>query len=323
MFKRIVLVGAGNIGSRHLQALAKLPIELSVDIVEKEKENFKIAEKRLMETGFDKKLFQYQHYENIDSVKVPADLVIVATNSKGRSNLVISLLEKGFTRFLLEKIVTQSKQEYEDLMKKMNEKNSKAWVDTAHVYFDSYQKIKRYFDESFPLHVSVKCGNEGLGCNAIHFINLFSFLVNDYKVKLNGNSLDNEILENKRGKELVEFSGTIKGSISNGSSFTISFSQHENLPITLEILGKDKHLFIDETKGFMKLLKGERQLDFLFNYELQSDLTTKIVKDILNNDSCILPSLEEASEMHYELFRIFNSHLKMITGRDSNICPIT
>ena len=34
MEKRIILVGCGNIGSRHLQAIAKLPYGIKVDIVE-------------------------------------------------------------------------------------------------------------------------------------------------------------------------------------------------------------------------------------------------------------------------------------------------
>ncbi len=323
MVKKIVLVGAGNIGSRHLQALAKLPYELSIDIVEKETKNFEISEKRLLEIGFNKDLLKYQFHQDFEDLKGPADLVIVATNSKGRADLVIDLLDRGFSRFLLEKIVTQSKEEYEKLLNKINEKNSKAWIDTARVYFDSYQKIKEYFRDSGPLHVSVNCGNEGLGCNAIHFINLFSYLCNNYKVKLNGDALDNQILPNKRGNDLVEFSGTITGSVSNGSSFTVTFVQHENLPFTVEILGKDKHLFIEERKGIMNLLKGEKELDFTFNEELQSNLTTKIVKDILEKDSCLLPTLQESSYVHYDLFRIFNSHLKKVTNKESNICPIT
>jgi len=34
MVRRVILIGCGNIGSRHLQALAKLEYDLSVDIVE-------------------------------------------------------------------------------------------------------------------------------------------------------------------------------------------------------------------------------------------------------------------------------------------------
>ena len=45
--KCAVVVGAGNIGSRHLQALAKLPYKLTLDIVEKEPKNFDIAIRRL------------------------------------------------------------------------------------------------------------------------------------------------------------------------------------------------------------------------------------------------------------------------------------
>lgn len=321
--KRVVVVGAGNIGSRHLQALAKLPYKLTLDIVEKEPKNFDIAIRRLNEIDYEKTRINYQYYNDLNKLKEPADLVIVATNSTGRANLVAKLLDIGYSRFLLEKIVTQSVEEYQMLLDKMEKNNVKAWVDTARVYFDAYQKIKSYFKNSKPIHVSVNCGNEGLGCNAINFINLFSFLCDDYKVTLNGGSLYDEILPNKRGKDLVEFAGTITGNVNNGSSLTVTFTHHKNLPFTVEIIGKDKHLFIEERHEIMNLLKGEKPLDFKFKNELQSTLTAKIVKDIFERDSCLLPTLKQSSYVHYELFRIFNAHIKKILNEEKPLCPIT
>ena len=49
MRKKILLVGCGNIGSRHLQALAKLPFEVNVEIIEPNKISQQLAIKRLNE----------------------------------------------------------------------------------------------------------------------------------------------------------------------------------------------------------------------------------------------------------------------------------
>ena len=47
MKKRIILVGCGNIGSRHLQAIAKLSYDIQVDIVEPNNDAVSLAKTRL------------------------------------------------------------------------------------------------------------------------------------------------------------------------------------------------------------------------------------------------------------------------------------
>jgi len=53
--KRICLIGCGNVGSRHLQAIAKLPYDIQIDVVEPQSESKKIAISRLDEIEFDEK----------------------------------------------------------------------------------------------------------------------------------------------------------------------------------------------------------------------------------------------------------------------------
>ena len=47
--KKFTLVGCGNVGSRHLQALAKLPFDIDVKIVEPSKDAQDLAKTRLNE----------------------------------------------------------------------------------------------------------------------------------------------------------------------------------------------------------------------------------------------------------------------------------
>ena len=46
MTKKITLIGCGNVGSRHLQALAKTSFELEVNVVEPDENAKEIAENR-------------------------------------------------------------------------------------------------------------------------------------------------------------------------------------------------------------------------------------------------------------------------------------
>ena len=60
-----------------------------------------------------------------------------------------------------------------------------------------------------------------------------------------------------------------------------------------------------------------------FEFEHVSSTTTKIVNDLLEKEECLLPKVEELYNIHSELFKIFNKHIKEKTGMTKEICPIT
>ncbi len=322
MEKKILLVGCGNIGSRHLQALTKLPWSSDIDIVDPNKNAQNLAKKRLEETDYNKNNYNFSWHESIKGLH-KSDLVIVATNSPGRVNIINQLLEQDHSRFLIEKMVCQSNEEYDLLLTKTKSFNAKGWVNTARRYFLSYQKIKPIFENSEPINLAISGGNEGLGSNAIHFIDLLSWVLKNYKIKLSGDYHFNKIYSIRRGTSLKEFAGTIIGSTQNGSSISITFLPFDNLPIIIGISGESNHIIIDETNERIFNLKNQNEISSQFKVEYSSSLTSKIAQDILNNDECLLPTLEDSSFAHKELFRIFNQHIKKLTNEDRALCPIT
>lgn len=321
--KKIVLIGSGEIGSRHLQALAKLPLKIHVNIVEPDDLKFNKAIRRLKDIKIIEDKFTYTHHNDLSNLEGKEDLVIVSTNSDIRTTIVLELLKKGYKRFILEKMVCQSEKDYRKLLEIISSTKSKAWVNSSRVYIKSYKILKNYFKNSNPLHFSVNRGNQGLGSNAFHFFILFGFFCDNYKLNINADYLDKEILSNKRGKKFCEFSGTLIGRNSNGSTITITFSKHEKIPLTINIIGKNKHIIIEEESEKIHFLKGIGKNKIKFNNELQSSLTTKIVKDILKKDYCELPTIMESSFIHYELFKKFNLHLKRYSKKQFHLCPIT
>ncbi len=67
--KKIALVGCGNIGSRHLQALAKLPYKLNIEVVEIDKNSQQVAKSRLEEINYSKDNLHCTWYDNIKKLK--------------------------------------------------------------------------------------------------------------------------------------------------------------------------------------------------------------------------------------------------------------
>ena len=320
MNKRILLVGCGNIGSRHLQALVKLPFKTDIEIVEPNENAKKLAKIRLDEIPFKKSSFNIEWHSSLQKTK-SCELVILATPSTNRVELIEELLKMGHNRLLIEKIVCQSDHDYKHLLSLIHSTNSKGWINTSRRYFTSYQNLKNQIQSNSKLNFVVNAGNMGLGSNALHFVDLFTWITNSKNFTLNGDYLDDKLLDNKRGAEFKEFSGTITGKSSNGSTLSINFLQKENIPVFVSIFDEKNALVIDETTE--KIYDLVKQQTSEFKVEFQSTLTTKISTDILEKDDSFLPSLKESEIAHSELFRIFNHHIKKITHLEVEKCPIT
>ena len=277
-----------------------------------------LAKKRLEKTEYDKSRFNFLWNSEIRDSKYN-DLVILATLSKNRLEQIKTLV-KSNKRFLLEKMVCQSEIEYDSIISLINSTSSKAWINASRRYFNSYQNLKKQFLENFDTDIVINGGNMGLGSNAIHFLDLFSWFTNKTTFELDGKFLDNEILDNKRGNDYKEFSGTIMGKSANNSKFFLNFSRNYNLPLCVGFFGK-KTFIVNETKGECLDLSDDSKSQF--KIELQSDLTAKVAHDILKTDNSLLPTLEDSKLAHCELFRIFNEHVRKITKQEVDKCPIT
>ncbi len=316
----MLVVGCGNVGSRHLQSLVRLPFPLNITVIEPNLNSQRIAKSRLDKSNSaDKKISWFRSM--LESEKV-FDLVIVATSAGDRKNILDRLLEHGNKRFLIEKMVCQSKQDYEELMNKVKAKDAVGWVNTNRRCFPFYRKIKDNIDPDEKLQISIIAGNGGLGSNAIHFVDLFLWFTNSSTISLNGKFLTDKLYPSKRKNEYLEFSGTIIGRNSD-SILTISFLPVDNLPFVVEIVTEKIHIIIDETNEKVIRVRDSVGIDRSFKYLHVSDLTQDIVSDILKNDTCCLPRIEDLFYAHSELFRIFNWHIKKLTHKEPSLCPIT
>ena len=323
LLKRIILIGCGNIGSRHLQALIKLQHNVFIEIVEPNIKAQLLAKSRLKEIKRNKMKHELIWHKSISELKNKSDLIIIATNAENRVNLMEKILKLGHKRFLVEKIVCQSSQEYEKLLFLMKKFNAKGWVNINRKYFKSYQKINKDFKNSRYIHMSVFSEGSVLGTNAIHYLDLFCWLAKEKQIKLDGEFLSKKLLKNKRNSRFIEFSGNINGFTKNGSSISLKFSNQGNESHQIKIYDGEKFTNINELKEEAYSVNRNGIKYFKFEFEHVSSLTTKIVNNILTNDDCLLSSLQDSYQIHKELFRIFNQHLKKILKRNLRLCPIT
>ncbi len=224
-------------------------------------------------------------------------------------------------------MVCQSIFEYEKILECFKKYDAKGWVNTNFRYFSFYQKLVKYFSKNTSskntsLKFVIVGGDKGLGSNAIHFLDLFLWFTNSNTITLNGNNLTEKLLPNKRSLGLVEFSGTITGK-TNNSSISINFSHLFENSVIVEISNSEHHIRIDTDKSIITKIRGLDDFFEDFKFQHTSELTKKITNDVLQTDTCNLPMLDDLYLVHSELFRIFNLHIKKLTNRESDICPIT
>jgi predicted dehydrogenase len=318
--KKILIVGCGNIGGRHLQSLLDFQnIALDITVVEPNKITLNNA-KSIFST--DDLHHNLTWVSNILDLTDSYDFTIVATQATNRIQLVNQLLAKGNSRFLIEKMVCQSISEYKKILECFKKYDAKGWVNTNFRYFSFYQKLIKYFSKNTPLKFLIVGGDKGLGSNAIHFLDLFLWFTHSDIISLNGDNLTEKLLPNKRSSGLVEFSGIITGK-TNDSSISINFSHSFENSIIIEISNSEHHIRIDTDKSIITKIKGLDDFFDDFKFQHTSELTKKIINDVLQTDTCNLPMLDDLYLIHSELFRIFNLHIKKLTNKESDICPIT
>ena len=200
--KSVLIVGFGVMGCRHAQSFLDKKKDYEVHILEPSDESIKQNIKRI---GAEKSDFIW--YKNIDNIPL-LDIAIIATSSYPRFEIVKNLIKMGYKKFLLEKVVFQSEKQFSTIIKMIDESDSVAYCNFVNRYFVAYNNIKKQLDRSNKkININVLGGalQLGLGCNAIHYIDILQYLTNNDEIQLT-DSLSGEI-----GKVPVfayNFSGT-------------------------------------------------------------------------------------------------------------------
>lgn len=126
--RKVLLVGAGGIGSRHLQALAKSEIPLQIQVVARSEKSLTLAKERCLEANNTAEK-RVEYYTNLNQIASRVGVAIVATNSDVRKDVIESLLNKTEISYLiLEKVLFQKLKDYEIVEHILEQKHVKAWV---------------------------------------------------------------------------------------------------------------------------------------------------------------------------------------------------
>jgi len=325
MSKKIVIIGAGQLGSRHLQGIAQSTFDISIEVLEPFESSRKIAEERYYQIKNRGNVVDINFYDSILKLSNEIDLCIVATGSDVRFKIIQELLDsKNVKNIILEKVLFQSIKEYYDTEKLLEKTQTLCWVNHPRRMYPFYKKLKSYLQNAKQISYCFHGGAWGLGCNGLHFIDHLAYIANATGLQLSNEFLNNEIYNSKR-KGYLEFNGLLSGKIAN-HSFSL-YSNENVVPSMLTISSDIIVLKIDETAG--KILISKKENDWMWEeinekiIYFQSELSQIFLNDILINNTCSLPSYKESMSLHIPFIECLLNQMEKVKNKKYTICPIT
>ena len=303
---KILLVGCGKLGSRHLEGILNDRKKFHITVLDTAKQSIKFCKKNIL-TRFGKnavnKILWLSKLSSKSNIK-NFDLAIIATSSINRAQ-IIEKIAKNFKikRWLIEKVLAQSTHDLK-LIKKCLKNAKCVYVNVPRRQMKWYQDLKLFFKKKRPIKVIKEGNNWGLACNAVHFIDLVIWLTGEKLISVNTQKLEKNWFNSKRDG-FFEINGELITKFSNGSKLILKSKKKikKNI-LTINLSNKDKwEIFEDKGLSIFSSTSKNKKKYFYGKLELQSEMTGNIVNSLIIKNNCKLTRLSKAIKYH-EMFLV-------------------
>jgi hypothetical protein len=328
MYKKILLVGCGQLGSRHLQAAASLEEVKDIHVVDPSPQSLDMGRVRLKEISDLNPRVTFRWFSGLTEDSYGGDLCIVSTQAKGRCDLVKKIAAQGrYRHFLIEKIVAQSVEEYRDLLAFAQAHHLSVWVNCKSRAYGIHKYIKSRLDPRAPIIFQSAGGNHGLANNGIHTADLFVFHDGTGVIERMGSRIAPSLLPSKRGGGIFDLGGTLWGCSVKGSTLSLTFAPEDSSPDHISIVSARCRFMIDHFQKFAFESYADedwkwRQIPIEENW-MVSHMTKAFVRDILTRDRCELPTLRDCFAAHEFILSELQPHFNRLLNQNNSFCPVT
>lgn len=313
----VLLVGAGQLGSRHLQGLMTSQYALHIIVVDTSIDSLRLAELRANEIGLGAHKIEYTNAIPPSDI----DVCIIATSSAIRAKVTREVLNRCSIRnVIFEKVLFQKEDEYIEVDKLIKNARVKAWVNCPRRLYPSYQELKSRI-RSDQLTMTVSGSAWGMACNSIHFIDLFAYLVGRLDYSIGEKSRIESVYESKRAG-YYEANGRLEVLFGN-SVLKISCCDGEGVSINNRIEDGQTCFEFKETSGEILVTGNGLSASEDYKMALQSQLTGECVDSILNKGECQLTTLADSIEIHMPFLKFMQMAMNQFLHGFDDRCPIT
>ena len=319
--KNILIIGLGNIGSRYLQGIKKYNKQLNVyglDLSIKALKNANEKWNEIAIVGPNHKLNLIQNYSQIPN---EIHLAIISSTADTRFKIIKEIFEYFHIHaWILEKVLVQSPVDLDELEKCFSNVTS-AWVNCGYRAMLMHQKLRSIISTQTPLDVHGGKGDWGLACNTLHYLDLITWWSGEKLLEIDTSNLDKNWVKSKR-RGFWEITGTLKTIYSNGSKLVLESCHNgvlDNFPMKVKTI-KGEWIVDNLVDGFAK---GPNGVCLPILEERLSDISTNLVKSILETGLCDLPKMNDSVHIHRIFLTAMLEHWNKNSNRSNNYVPIT
>ena len=324
MVNQIAIIGAGQLGSRHLQGLTKSTKKLVISIVDPNKDSLNNSEKKYLDVENPSQINKISYHKNMNDLPDCIDVVIIATTASVRRIVVENLLSQTTVKYLiLEKIVFQKSDDFIPIQNLLDKTGTKTWINCIRRSYPIYKELKKIINGRI-LKINVSGNNWGMASNSIHMIDLLVFLTGQMNLNFDTRELSNAVYPSRRdgykelrGKFIVR---TNRGDILE----IMDHNSFEDGELKIVINTEKKEIIVDEIKGL--LIQNQSKGPHIkrnIKIPYQSEITGQLVDQILDTGQSDLTPYEECMTYHIPMIDAFNNHISNVIQKKVTTCPIT
>lgn len=324
--RNICILGAGNIGSRHLQALKNVRTPLSICVVDTSPDSLNQAKERYESfPGLVNSKHKLSFYQGFEELPEQIDIAIIATTSSARREVCEKLLRHTSVKIMiLEKLLFQKKDDYPFIQKLLKDKKCKGFVNCSMRTMPFYFNLRKEIT-NLPFNYFVTGSQYGLVTNAIHYIDHMAFLSGSIDFNVDTSALNPVPIENKR-RGFLELNGTLNVTFKDGSFGSFSCFPNGDAPVVVEIISPTLRCISKETERKAYIANVDKKWvweEVETDIPYQSQMTDIIVENLLNKGSCQLVSYDESAKIHLTLLESLLKFLNKYSKKHLSIYPFT
>jgi hypothetical protein len=331
----ILIIGVGKIGAYHLLSMINLRESCNIYLYDPCKNAIdnalEIFEDGLKLNPKKKKIIKPIVIFQLEDLPPIFDFCIISTSSKVRKGVLIALLRntKLFIKiFLLEKFLFQNVNEYSEVLIEIKKNEAKVfvneWMSNSHIF----RRISHWLDTNDPdsfINMNVTGSSWGLGCNSVHFIDLFHYLIKRQKISLISSQIKTHTASKREG--YIEFFGklTIRGD--EGSNLFIESSiEGDTSYIELSFMKKNANVYCKLwNDNLLEIRYKNKSIELSEQTYLpyQSELTHEIIHQAVTNQQINLPTINEATLHHLLVCESLQNYCSLNLSQFKQDVPIT
>lgn len=322
--KHIAVIGAGQLGSRHLQALHNISEPLRIQVIDPSPTSLATAKERY-ESLTPAAPHVVTYSPALDSTVGTIDVAIVACNADYRRQAVEQgIASNGVRFFVLEKYLFPRREDYQAIGDLLAKNKSTAWVNCSMRTQTIYAELKQRLSGQ-PLEFHVNGGQYGLITNAIHFLDYLAYVTDQDEFIIDTTYLDPQPIPSKR-QGFLELNGTliVHGKKHSHGMFTCYAAG--NAPIMMSFTTPTARYVTRDAE--QKAFTSRQDTEWAWSeisapVPFQSAMTAEVVKQILSDGTCSLTPYQQSAKIHLQLLEPLQEFLRSRAGINRDIYPFT